>query len=147
MKLRKIIFIVSVLFLFTSCMEDIQKMLAPSGTLPTDLSISISNNSSDKISVGISIEKSGITYLNISKDISANGTGTLTVNMKEIYDAISKDFPSDTSHDLIIETIAAKGSDLIGSSTANTLKLSEKTYDLKYNVLTISGTDIAWSSN
>ena len=144
MKLRKIIFIVSVLFLFTSCMEDIQKMLAPSAALPTDLSISISNNSSNEIDLSISIEKDTKSYIYLSKKISANGTGTFTINIQEIYDTISKDLPSSSPYELTLKATAIKDSELHGYDNNNILEVSEKEYTLSKKTITISTEGIVW---
>ena len=147
MKLKKIIFILSILLLFTSCMDDIKDILGSSATLPKNLSISITNNSSNEIGLSIRVEKDTKSYLYLSKEIGANGTGTFTINIQELYDAVSKDFPNSSPYVLTLKPSAIKDNSLFGTDDNNAIEISEKEYTLNKNAITISTEGIAWSSN
>ncbi len=145
MKLRKIIFIVSVLFLFTSCMEDIQKMLAPSATLPTDLKISITNNTSSERNLTLRILYPSRDAISYTINVGSNTSKDFELNLQTVYNIYHTDYPNSASFSLNLEVLDSDGA--LTKTGYNALNLSEKTYLLDKNAITISGTDIAWSSN
>ena len=144
MKLRKILFILSTLFIFSSCMEELQDMLSPNAELPTETKIYFTNNTSSEVNLILNIiypNRANVTY---TISVNANASKEYSLNLKTIYTLYSNEFPNSENFSLNLQVVDdANG---LTPSGYNSLTLSSKSYTLDKNAVTISESALTWTS-